>query len=51
MWARFLAVWFAKVSTYHYPPLVAQVAADGAVAALGPKAGGAQVGQRHHQPA
>lgn len=38
-------------STYQYPPLVAQVAADGAVAALGPKPGDAQIRHRHHQPA
>lgn len=38
-------------STYQHPPLVAQVAADGAVAALGPKPGDAQIRHRHHQPA
>lgn len=38
-------------STYQYPPLVAQVAADVAVAALRPKPGDAQVRHQHHQPA
>lgn len=38
-------------STYQYPPLVAQVAAGGAVAALGPEPGDAQIRHRHHQPA
>lgn len=37
-------------STYQHPPLVAQVAADGAVAALGLKPGDTQVGHHHHQP-
>lgn len=49
--AGFLVIGFAMASTYQYPPLVAQVAADGAVAALGPEPGDAQIRHRHHQPA
>lgn len=49
--AGFLVIGFAMASTYQCLPLLAQVAAGGAVAALGPKPRDAQVRQQHHQPA